>query len=540
MGDTMSNTIEQGVPVRSLGIDASEYPFTPDVARKRAEVAVSPNPTQQTEEDPLVSHPTMDKVEQAAVAFAGLIAGVGPGVASTVEVLRAAQNPLPAIVEQYIGTSDFTRPLIQIDVPATATPLGKEHLQVAELRLQTVPKAVLTPQEQANKQALFPDRNDPQFAGIFRLVVTANATYKDKQVVVVEPLTEKGSDANKQINALVGIISDINTLGGQADLVVGFAGGEAAAIVRSDVAITKGKVNHKACTYFFVGSDGKISYFEPSGRTGWRIKLFQVDQKFQTDLGNFQYNGQPLKANIGDWVLAEVDGTKADIAKIILLPGFPLYLFDSGDTTFPRATPMPGAANDLPTPQAPEAKMIKDVDIDGYTAIPQEELKKTGFTSGIEMKINDHPVRIETNIPNLKIEGIDKAIFEKNLQKLGISIYNENVIEIHDMKDYKPSMKPQTYETAGGNGKTLEILVKPERNADNTKIIHRIYISQDYLKNYDRRASNGRYILNSHLSITILASVLVSVTMNGSVYPRAGSAIDNNSYFMKTSFTPTP
>jgi len=543
----MSNTIEQGVPIQQPGADASEYPFTPDVARKRAEVAQAPKQIPQPPEAPLASHPAFEKAEQTAMALTGIIAGVGPGVASAVEVLRAAQNPPPAIVQTYEGSYDFNTPY-KVKVPATATPLSKEGQQGTEQPILSLPSATLTEGETHALAQAFPDAKGPQFSNVFSTISV------DSSERVTGLPFEKDSPADKLAQSYRTIIATANQLKGQPDVLVGrnTEQGTIAIVVRITNPITpKGGRTYTAGTFMYIDQTNSFGYLELTPRPGGEkdvLKLFVVDKKYQAHVETFyigpKENPQQLKAPaIGQFTVAQVD--EKENAQVVLAPGLAISLFDTGDASVPKATPQPGTSADLPTPLAPEvrAKRVEPNAAGEYTIIPQEELKKTGFTSGIEMKINDHPVRIETNISNLNINGIDKAMFERAISRLGISIYNENVIEIHDIKDWKPSMNPNTYEILQNEKKEkMEIYVKPTRNADNTKIIHRLYISPVMLKPYNKMAvdGSGRYVEDLAVSESVLSCLLVSVTMTGDVFPKLNVVPVDDRFFMKTSFTPAP
>lgn len=398
-----------------------------------------------------------------------------------------------------------------------------------EVPVLAIPSAVLTDKEKENVKATFPAVTQPQFAGIF-----------EASGGKVNGLPfEKNSEAFKRVEALEGLLAETAKRGGEPDLISGFANGEMSPVIKINKPITVKlsdgrEKTYKAGTHMFMTQGGALGYLEPTGRPGWRVKLFQADEKFEQDVTKFLFKGKPLKVTRGEWVLAEVDQNKN--TKVILIAGLALNLYDTADPSLPKATPQPGSSSDLPTPEMEDLRP-KMVD-SGYKLIQSDELEKIGFTSGVELEMNGQPVKIVSNVPGLNIEGIDKSIFEKNLQSLGIVIYNENIIELRDMKDYKPSMKGITYEKwVDKNNKPLEIVVKPTRNTDNTKTVHRVYISQDILKNFNWSMPDGRYRLDLYASTAVLDSVLVSITMNGSVLQKSAAAITENSHFMKVSYS---
>ncbi len=112
---------QRDVTIHAMLETKHQAEFMQKVDTEAAKIEASPaTPPMPKEPEPALS---LQKAEQIAVSAAGVLAGAGPGMATAADVLHAAQNPPPAIVQQYEGSYDFSTPYKdKIKVPATATP----------------------------------------------------------------------------------------------------------------------------------------------------------------------------------------------------------------------------------------------------------------------------------------------------------------------------------------------------------------------------------------------------------------------------------
>jgi len=379
--DVLAQAIVEGQKTQKLMKKADQA-----AAEMNQEETTTPSKSEEAKPSVL----TPQQREKIAIATVSIIAGAGPGVA---DVLHAAQNPPPAIVQTYEGSYDFNTPY-KVKVPATATPLSKEGQQGTEQPILSLPTASLTKGEtnalaQAFPEATFPETKDPQFTNVFS-TVSVDSTGR----VTGLPF-EKDSPADKLAQSYRTIIATANQSGGQPDVLVGRMKekGTIAMVVRITNPITpEGGRTYKAGTFLYIDQMNTFGYLELTPRPGGEkdvLKLFAVDTAYQANVERFYIgpkdNPQHLKAPApGEFTVVQVD--EKGNAQVVVVPNLAITLFDTGDPSLPKATPQPGTSADLPTPLAPEvrAKVVEPAKgMEYWSARSQPELadieKKTTF-----------------------------------------------------------------------------------------------------------------------------------------------------------------
>lgn len=396
----------------------------------------------------------------------------------------------------------------------------KNQEQSAE-QLLTVPSALLTDQEKKNIEWTFPSvAKEQQFAGIFQGIQT------DSKGGVPGLPFEKDSHADHLVQALGGLITQFNELGGQPDLVVGVdkTDGSMAAVIRINRAATVkdaqgNQKTYRAGTHMFIDENNTFFYLEPTGNPTWRVQLFRADAKFQADLARFLFNGKALQTATGAWHLDEVD--EKNDAKVILLKGFSVNLYDSGDASSPKATPQPGTETELKTPVPDEVFMNVSNRIDNPESIAVGTFARiendANGRHGIAANFGEgKTMTIVTDLKAINYTSSDVNKFMEDMVKIGFAPKFTGPIEIRILAA-KPGEKPPSQVVATEKSQFSSEEVRfTVAYLEGNKTIYTVLVDPEALPRYEEygkkrnRPDWAPFVIKNHFRFYILSELMAN------------------------------